>query len=98
MWADLFAAIAQRNAPQIVKRGTELLGAAITPRSDHELAYLTTITAAAYVRMGEKDQARGLLQAQERSFPYAGPFEFALRDLLALTRAAGNAKVTQVAR
>jgi len=48
--------------------------------------------------MGEKDQARGLLQAQERSFPYAGPFEFALRDLLALTRAAGNAKVTQVAR
>jgi hypothetical protein len=97
MWADLFAAIARRDAPQIVRFGTALLGQQ-SLKTPPELAYLTTITAAAYVRMGEKDQARGLLQAQERSFPYAGPFEFALRDLLALTRAAGNAKVTQVAR
>jgi predicted membrane-bound spermidine synthase len=97
MWADLFAAIAQRDAPQIVRFGTALLGQQ-SLQTPADLAYLTTITAAAYVRMGEKDQARGLLQKQARSFPYAGPFQFALRDLLALTRAAGNAKVTQVAR
>ena len=85
-WADLLAAIAQRNAPQIVKFGTELLGPDRS-NSEEELAYLTTVTAAAYVRMGEIAQARSLLQAQWRRFNHAGQFNLALRDLQALTQA-----------
>jgi len=85
-WADLLAAIAQRNAPQVVKFGTELLGPD-RPNSEEELAYLTTVTAAAHVRMGEIAQARSLLQAQWRRFNHAGQFNLALRDLQALTQA-----------
>ena len=70
-WADLLAAIAQRNAPEIVKLGTELLGSH-SSNSENDLAYLTTVTAAAYVRMGEIAQARSLLQAQWRRFNHAG--------------------------
>jgi predicted membrane-bound spermidine synthase len=84
-WADLLAAIAQRNALQIVKSGTELIGAQ-TPQSENELAYLTTVTAAAYLHLGQVDGARNLLQAQLGRIRQAGQFDLALRDLLALTR------------
>ena len=95
-WADLLAAIAHRNAPEIVKLGTELLEPR-TSNSDDDLAYLTTVTAAAHVRMGEIAQARSLLQAQWRRFNHAGQFDLALRELLALTRSAGTETIAHAA-
>ena len=95
-WADLFAAIAQRNAPEIVKLGTELLGQQAS-NSEHDLAYLTTVTAAAYVRLGQIAQARSLLQLQWRRFNHGGQFEFALRDLWALTRSVGSITTARAA-
>jgi len=95
-WADLLAAISHRNAPEIVKLGRELLGSH-TSHSEDELAYLTTITVAAQVRMREIAQARSLLQAQWRRFNHAGQFDLALRDLAALTRSAGTEPMAQVA-
>jgi hypothetical protein len=96
-WADLLAAIAHRNAPQIVKLGTELLRSPST-MSDDDLAYLTTVTVAAGIRMGDIAQARSLLQVQWPRFNHAGSrFEFALRDLRALTRLADAAKIAQQA-
>jgi spermidine synthase len=86
-WVDLLAAIANRNSPQIVKLGTELLGSPSFKNQD-DVAYLTTVTAAASVRMGDIAQARSLLKAQWPRIDHAGRFEFALRDLLALTRSA----------
>jgi predicted membrane-bound spermidine synthase len=83
-WVDLWAAIARRDAPAIVGLGTELL----SPRSaesDRELAYLTTVTAAADVGMGEGARARALLQAEWNRFDHTGPFDFPLRELRAMT-------------
>jgi spermidine synthase len=96
-WADLLAAVSQRDAPQIVKFGTLLLGQP-AGNSAEELAYLTTVTAAAYVRMGEPEQARNLLQAQSHRFNQAGQFEFALRELVALTQPTGSAAIAHAAR
>jgi spermidine synthase len=96
VWADLLAAIAHRNAPEIVKLGTELLGL-YPSRSQNDLAYLTTVTGAAYFRMGEIAQARSLLQAQSRQLNHGGQFDFALRELQALTRPAGTDTVAQAA-
>jgi spermidine synthase len=89
-WADLLAAVSQRDALQISKLGTELLGSA-SSKSNQELALLTTVTAAALVGMRDNAQAGELLQAQWNRFDHAGTFDLALRELLALTRsAAGN--------
>jgi spermidine synthase len=88
-WVDLFAAIAQRDEPAIVRLGTELLEPRFS-HSDNDLAYLTTVTAAAYVGMGARAQARSLLQAQRGRFKHAGQFDLVLRDLEALTRLAGK--------
>jgi hypothetical protein len=97
IWADLLAAVSQRDAPQIVRFGTLLLGQP-SANSAEEFAYLTTVTAAAYVRMGEPEQARDLLQAQLRRFKRAGQFDFALRELVALTQSTGSAAIAQPAR
>jgi predicted membrane-bound spermidine synthase len=88
-WAELLAAISQRNVPQIVKLGTALLAADLSDPED-ERAFLTTVTAAAFMRMGEIDLARGLLQAQWPLIKHAGPFDLALRDLRALAQSAGG--------
>jgi spermidine synthase len=95
-WADLLAAISRRNARQIVKLGSELL-LPQTSNSSDELAYLTTVTAAAHVRMGEIAQARSVLQAQWPRFNHGGPFEFALREMLALTRSDGTERIARAA-
>jgi spermidine synthase len=87
-WADLLTAIARRDAPEIVKFGTVLLGRHSANSAD-DLAYLTTVIAAASVRMGNIEQARNILQAQWSRLNHAGQFDFALRELSALTRAAG---------
>jgi predicted membrane-bound spermidine synthase len=83
-WVDLFAAIAQRNAPDIVRLGTGLLAPDVA-RSEADVAYLTTVTAGALVNLGRYAEAHALLQDQWSRFNHAGPFEFALRDLRALT-------------
>jgi spermidine synthase len=86
-WADLLAAIAKRNSAQIAKLGMELLGSQ-PPMKEDDVAYLTTVTAAACVRMGDIAQARSVLKAQWQRINHAGRFEFALRDLQALTQQA----------
>jgi spermidine synthase len=91
-WADLLAALAHRDAAQIATRGTELLGSA-SMKSDDDLAYLAAATAAAYVQIGDAAHAHSLLQAQYRRIKHAGQFDFALRELLALTRSADGEAV-----
>jgi spermidine synthase len=84
-WADLLAAISQRNAADIVTFGTELIGAQ-TPDSEDQLAYLTTVTAAAYLHQCQVAQARSLLHAQLGRISHARQFDLALRVLAALTQ------------
>jgi predicted membrane-bound spermidine synthase len=96
-WADLLAAIAQRNAPQIAELGTGLLRSQST-MSEDDVAYLTTVTVTACVRMGDIAQARSLLRVQWPRFNHAGSrFELALRDLLALTRSVVADRIAQEA-
>jgi predicted membrane-bound spermidine synthase len=89
-WADLFASISQRNAPEIVKYGMTLLEPQTRYVGD-DLAYLTTVTAAAYVRMGQIAQARNLLQLRSTGYNSVGRFDLPIRELAALTRAGGSA-------
>jgi hypothetical protein len=89
-WVGLFTAIAHRDAPAIVRLGTGLL-ATPSSHSPGDLAYLTTVTAAAYVKMGERAQAQSLLRIQWSRIDHAGQFDLALRDLRALTRPANPA-------
>jgi hypothetical protein len=86
-WVNLFAAIAHRDAPGMVRLGTGLL-ALESAHSDTDLAYLTAVTAAAYVNLGENVQAHALLAAQYSSLRHAGHFDLALRELRALTNPA----------
>ena len=83
-WVDLWAAIARRDEPAIAGLGGGLL-APQSAGSSSELAYLTTVTAAADVGMGQSDRAHALLRAQWRRFDHAGQFDFALRELRAMT-------------
>jgi spermidine synthase len=84
-WVDLWAAIARRDSPAIVGLGTGLL-APQSADTDGELAYLTTVIAAADVGMGESARAQTLLREQWGRFDHTGQFDFALRELDALTR------------
>ena len=81
---NLFAAIARRDAAGIVRLGNGLL-ARVSALSDGDLAYLTTVIAAAYVNLGDTVKAHALLVAQGAKLRHAGPFDLALRDLRALT-------------
>jgi len=83
-WVDLWAAIARRDEPAIAGLGGGLL-APQSAGSSSELAYLTTVTAAADVGMGQSDRAQALLRAQWGRFDHAGQFDFALRELRAMT-------------
>ncbi len=85
-WADLLAAVARRSAPEIAAHGSELLASASSKSAD-DRAYLTTVTAAALIRMGAIAQAHAVLQAQWRRFDHAGQFDLALRELAALAAA-----------
>jgi hypothetical protein len=84
-WVDLWAAIARRDEPAIAGLGAGLL-APQSAGSSSELAYLTTVTAAADVGMGQSDRAQALLRAQWGRFDHAGQFDFALRELRAMTQ------------
>ncbi len=84
-WADLFAAIAQRDAARIGPLGAGLLDPARSPTRE-EVAYLTTITAAAYLRTGEPERAGALLKAQAVRLDQPGQFALPLRELVELSR------------
>jgi predicted membrane-bound spermidine synthase len=84
-WVDLLAAIANRNSAQIVKLGMQLIGSQSSENED-DIAYLTVVTAATFVRLGDIAQARSLLNAQWHRVNHTGRFELALRDLQALTQ------------
>ena len=84
-WVDLWAAIARRDSPAIAGLGASLL-APPSAGSDSERAYLTTVTAAADVSMGEDARAQTLLEAEWGRFDHTGQFAFALRELRALTQ------------
>ena len=90
IWADLFAAISRRDSPKVVELGTLLLGPTAST-APGELAYLTTVTAAAEVQMGEITEAQSLLRQEWARFDHNGPYDLALRDLLARTRSKSGA-------
>jgi spermidine synthase len=83
-WVELFAAIARRNSPELVEFGNNLLGSP-NPITQADLAYLTTITAAAYIRMGQVDLAHSLLKEQSKKLDPSESYWFPLLSLLALT-------------
>jgi spermidine synthase len=84
-WVDLFAAIARRNSCDIVKFGNDLLGSS-APITEVDLAYLTTITAAAYIQMDQIAQAHRLLQEHSKTLDPSESYWFPLLNLLALTQ------------
>jgi spermidine synthase len=84
-WVDLFAAIARRNSSDIMKFGNDLIGSPV-PISQGDLAYLTTITAAAYIQMGQFAQARSLLEEQSKKLDRSDSYWFPLLSLLALSQ------------
>jgi spermidine synthase len=88
-WPDLFAAVAARNAAQIVALGTQLLNSdSHLPRDD--VTYLATAIAAAYLHMGQAREARNLLATRWGSFAHTGDLSLALRELLALSYEGGS--------
>jgi hypothetical protein len=89
MWVDLFAAIARRNSSDIVKYGNDLLGS-LASITETDLAYLTTITAAAYIQMDQIAQAQSLLQEQSKRLNRPESYWFPVLDLLALTQSRGR--------
>ena len=84
-WVDLFGAIARRNSSDIVEFGNDLLRSP-TPITEDDLAYLTTITAAAYIRMDQIEHARSLLREQTKKLNRSESYWFPLANLLALTQ------------
>jgi spermidine synthase len=84
-WADFFAALSRRDAPEIARLGAELLEPK-RPLSDDELAYLSTATAVAYFRMHQPAEAAKLLGAQLGRLDQPGQYDLALRELMVLTR------------
>jgi hypothetical protein len=85
-WVDLLAAVSRRDASDTVKFGTELLKAQ-APISEADLGYLTTVTAAAYIHMGQIEQAHSLLTEQLSRLDHSGEYHFPLLNLLALAQA-----------
>jgi spermidine synthase len=85
MWVDLFAAIARRNSSDIVKLGNDLLESSAN-KSNDDLAYLTTITAAAYIQMDQVSQANNVLREQSKKLDRSESYWFPLASLLALTQ------------
>jgi spermidine synthase len=82
-WADLCAAIARRDAPEIARLGVSLLDSPAVSSQD-DVGYLMTAAAAADVRAGDLAAAHALLQAQWPRLDPGGKYGFALRDLMAL--------------
>ena len=84
-WADLAVAVSRRDAREMVKLGLRLLNSQ-SPRSPDELAYLTTVTATAYVSLGRLDQAASLLKARQSQLDQPGQWALPLQELMAVAR------------
>jgi len=84
-WVDLWAAIAQRDAPRIARLGTGLLASPDVDLED-DRTYLTVVSAAAQIRAGDPGAARELLAAQWPRIHHDGKFAFALLDLRAIAQ------------
>jgi len=84
-WVDLFAAIARRNSIDTVRFGNDLIGS-LTPISQSDLAYLTTVTAAAYIQLGQIAQAHDLLEEQSKKLDRSESYWFPLVNLMTLTQ------------
>jgi hypothetical protein len=82
-WANLWQAIAQRDAAQIAQLGTRLLASPGVDLED-DITYLTVVTAAAQIRIGDTAAARQLLATQWPRINHNGKMAFALRDLRAI--------------
>jgi len=82
-WVDLLWAVSRRNAPEVAILGTDLLGRQNSPA---DLTYLATVTAAAYIQMGQIAPAHHLLQEQWSRIDHPGLYHLALVNLLALTQ------------
>ncbi len=89
IWADLLAAVAVRNAAEIVALGAPLLDSASSLSKD-ERTYLTAVVATGYVRLGQMPQARDLLAAQWDRLDHAGELALSLRELRALVQQGDN--------
>jgi spermidine synthase len=89
-WVDLFAAIAGRNSSDIVKLGTDLIRSP-APITEADLAYLTTVTAATYIQIGEVELASSLLIEQSKKLNRLESYWFPLLNLLALTQSSQRA-------
>jgi spermidine synthase len=83
LWVDLLAVVAARDAAQIVTLGTRLLESPSNLSTD-DRTYLTTVTAAAYLGMGQTFQARELLAAQWDRLDHNGELAFSLGELFTL--------------
>jgi spermidine synthase len=88
-WADLAVAISRRDAQAIVKLGSQLLDSH-SARSDDESALLTTVTAAAHVRLSQFDEAVKLLNARVGELHDPGQWTLALRELMVVAQSANN--------
>jgi spermidine synthase len=96
-WVDLFAAIARRNSSDIVKFGSDLIGSP-APITEIDLAYLTTVTAAAYIRMAQIAPARDVLKEQSKKLNPAESYWFPLLELLALTQSGQQGAIAPARR
>jgi len=88
-WADLLAAVAARDAAEIVSQGTRMLERP-SDLSSNDVTYLTTAMASAYLGQGQSAQARSLLSAQWTHLDHGGDLSLALRELLTLALSAAN--------
>jgi predicted membrane-bound spermidine synthase len=93
-WADLFAAVARRDATEIVSLGTQLVHEP-HPVTREDLTYLTTLSAAAYLRLGQPAQARQVLESRWASLDRTGEYDLPLRQLLALAHTSAPAALAR---
>ena len=84
-WVDLFAAVAARNAVEVVTLGARLLESP-SALSKNDLTYLVTIMAAAYMQLDQLPQAHSLLIAQWSRVNHTGECRLALMELAVLTQ------------
>jgi hypothetical protein len=93
-WTDLLAAVAARDAPEIVSKGTVVLERSSLLTTD-ELAYLTTVMASAYIHIGQMAQARNLVTTLWNRLDHSGELYLSLRELRALALAGDNSALAQ---
>jgi hypothetical protein len=83
---DLWEAISQRDAQRTARLGTDLLASPDVDLKD-DITYVTVVSAAAQIHLGDFDSARRLLETQWPRINHSGKFAFALRDLRAIAAA-----------